>query len=102
VLCAFYWQGISAVRLARGIPPDTVSRFSRTIDGRTAVGVPFSYMGHLVYHAATRFPLGQVVSAPLSTVSQALRRELNAANTAWAVRSYATFLAREPDKSSLL
>jgi len=105
LLCAFCWQRISAVRLARGLPgftPNTVSKFSRTIDGRAAVGVPFSYIGHCVYHATTRLPLGQVVSAPLSTVAQALRRDLSAVNTEWAVRSYATFLAREPDKSSLL
>ncbi|KAI1134068.1 hypothetical protein F5Y05DRAFT_400036 [Hypoxylon sp. FL0543] len=102
VICAFYWQRLSAVRLARGFSADTVTKFSRTIDGRGAVGVPFSYMGHLVYHASVRLAMGQVASAPLSTVAQALRRELHATNTTWAVRSYATFLAREPDKSCLL
>ncbi|KAI0842744.1 hypothetical protein F5Y06DRAFT_291742 [Hypoxylon sp. FL0890] len=102
VICALYWQRLTAVRLARGFSVDTVTKFSRTIDGRGAVGVPFSYMGHLVYHAAVRLSMGQVASLPLSTVAQALRRELNAANTTWGVRSYATFLAREPDRSTLL
>ncbi|KAI1412494.1 hypothetical protein F5Y13DRAFT_180003 [Hypoxylon sp. FL1857] len=102
VICAFYWRCLTTVRLARGFSTDTVTKFSRTIDGRSVVGVPFSYMGHLIYHAAARLTMGQVVSAPLSTVSQKLRRELIAANTTWAVRSYATFLAREPDRSSLL
>ncbi|XXG98167.1 hypothetical protein Hte_004488 [Hypoxylon texense] len=102
VICALYWQRVSAIRLGRGFAQDTVSGFSRAIDGRTAVGVPFTYPGHLVHFATTRFAMGQVVSMPLLTVAQALRRELNAVNTAWAVRSYATFLAREPDKSLLL
>ncbi|KAI1774979.1 hypothetical protein F4818DRAFT_417336 [Hypoxylon cercidicola] len=102
VICALYWQRVSAVRLGRGFAHDTVSRFSRAVDGRTAVGVPFTYLGHLVHFATTRFAMGELVSMPLLTVAQALRRELNAVNTAWAVRSYATFLAREPDKSLLL
>ncbi|KAI1098444.1 hypothetical protein F4804DRAFT_350382 [Jackrogersella minutella] len=102
VICAFYWKRLTAVRLARGLSTNTSTRFSRTIDGRGALGVPFSYIGHLVYHSAARLTMGQVVSMPLSTVAQTLRRELNAANTQWGVRSYATFLAREPDMSSLL
>ncbi|KAI4867404.1 hypothetical protein F4820DRAFT_456966 [Hypoxylon rubiginosum] len=102
MICALYWQRVSAVRIGRGFAQDTMSRFSRAIDGRTAVGVPFTYLGHLVHFATTRFAMGQLISTPLLTVAQALRRELNAVNTAWAVRSYATFLAREPDKSLLL
>lgn len=104
-ICAFCWQRISAVRLARGLPgfaPNTATTFYRAIDGRAAVGVPFSYMGHMVHFAKARLSLRQVVSAPLSNLAQTLRRELNAANTAWGLRSYATFIAREPDKSSLL
>ncbi|EFY84243.1 trichothecene biosynthesis acetyltransferase, putative [Metarhizium acridum CQMa 102] len=45
--------------------------------------------------------MGQVVSLSLSNLAQMLRRELNAANTPWAIRSYATFLSREPDNSRL-
>lgn len=106
VLCAFCWQRISAVRLARGaalgLTRDSISRFGRAIDARMTMGVPLSYMGHMIYHAATYLPYGQVVSAPLATIAQALRRDLNSVNTEWAVRSFATFIAREPDKSTLL
>ena len=105
VICAFCWQRISAVRLTHATPKlthDTVSRFLRAIDGRMVMGVPFSYMGHMVYHASTRLPLGQVVSGPLAHVAQTLRRELNAANTTWGLRSYATVMAHTADKSTLL
>ncbi|KAL2018155.1 hypothetical protein VTK56DRAFT_1231 [Thermocarpiscus australiensis] len=102
IICAFYWQRISACRLARGMAPDTVTKFGRAVDGRGALGVPFTYLGHMVYHCAVYRPLEQVAGQPLSAVAQALRRELAAANTAWAVRSFATFMTREPDKSALL
>jgi trichothecene 3-O-acetyltransferase len=76
--------------------------FTRAIDGRTALGIPSSYMGHLIHHSIVSLPLGQVASSPLSTVAQTLRRALNATKTPWAICSYATFIAREPDKSQLV
>ncbi|KAL8955054.1 MAG: hypothetical protein Q9183_006811 [Haloplaca sp. 2 TL-2023] len=102
ILCAFCWQRISAIRLARGIPANTVVKFTRAIDGRTALGVPSSYMGHFIHHSIVSLPLGQIASSPLPTIAQTLRRALNATNTPWAIRSYATFIAREPDKSQLV
>ncbi|KAI0160956.1 hypothetical protein GGR52DRAFT_582473 [Hypoxylon sp. FL1284] len=102
LICALYWQRVSSGRLEKGIAYDTLSQFSRAIDGRTAVGVPFTYLGHLVHFATTRLAMGSVVSMPLLKLAKAIRRDLNAVNTAWAVRSYATFLAREPDRSQLL
>ncbi|KAK3304872.1 uncharacterized protein B0T15DRAFT_537893 [Chaetomium strumarium] len=102
VLHAFYWQRLCAVRLSRGMSADTVSKMSRAIDGRTALGIPASYMGALVCSAITRLPVGQVASLTLGQTARVLRRELSQANTAWAVRSFATFIAREPDRSLLL
>ncbi|KAL8737334.1 MAG: hypothetical protein Q9181_001790 [Wetmoreana brouardii] len=102
ILCAFCWQRISAVRLARDVAADTIVKFTRAIDGRTALGIPSSYMGHLIHHSIVSLPLGQVASSPLSTVAQTLRRALNATNTSWAIRSYATVIARERDKSQLV
>jgi hypothetical protein len=75
---------------------------TRTIGGRAAVGVPITYMGHLTYFSVSQLPMGQVASLPLSTIAQTLRREFSATNTTWAIRSYATFLAREHDKSRLV
>ncbi|KAF7554211.1 hypothetical protein G7Z17_g3049 [Cylindrodendrum hubeiense] len=102
VLHAFYWQRLCAVRLARGMSADTESKISRAIDGRMALGIPASYMGCHIYTAITRLPLGQVTSLTLPQTAQVLRREFSQANTAWAIRSVATFIAREPDRSMLL
>jgi len=102
ILSAFCWQRITAVRLERGFSPETSTKMTRTIDGRAAVGVPITYMGHLTYFSTSQLPMNQVASLPLSAIAQTLRRDLSAANTTWAIRSYATFLAREPDKSRLV
>lgn len=102
ILHAFYWQRLCAVRLARGMPADTVSKISRAIDGRMALGIPASYMGAHVYTAITRLPMGQVASLTLQQTAQLLRREFSQANTAWALRSFATFIARQPDRSTLM
>ena len=102
VLCAFCWQRISVVRLARGVSADTMVKLTRAIDGRSALGIPSSYLGHLIHHSIARLPLGRVASSPLSSVTHTLRRELKATNTPWAIRSYATVVARELDKSQLV
>ena len=106
MLCAFYWQSLSACRLekgpAEGYAFETVSKFIRTIDARGVMEIPCTYMGHMIYHATVRLPMGRLVKQPLGEVAVALRRELAASNTPWAVRSYATIMSREPDKSTLL
>ena len=104
MLCAFCWQRITAARLARGFSPETQTKVTRAIDARGAVGIPPTYMGHLVYFCGTQLslPMSRVASTSLSTIAQTLRRELNGANTAWAVRSFATFIAREQDRSRLV
>lgn len=101
VICAFCWQRISTVRLGR-MGPETVSKFSRAIDGRIAAGVSFSYMGHMVYHANLRLPIGFIASSTLASIAEKLRHTLDSVNNEWTLRSYATFIAREPDKSNLL
>lgn len=102
ILSAFCWQRITAVRLARGFPPSTPTKMTRTIDARATMGVPLSYMGHLTYFSSSQLAMETLASQPLSTTALTLRRDLSAANTPWAIRSYATFLAREPDRSRLV
>ena len=102
ILSAFCWQRITAIRLARGFSPDTLTKITRAIDGRGAVGVPITYVGHLTYHAVAQLPMNSVVLMSLSAVAQTLRRSLTAANTTWAIRSFATFMAREPDRARLV
>jgi hypothetical protein len=100
-LSAFAWQRISIIRLANGRRPNQISKFGRAVDLRRAVGVPDTYMGQMIGHAATRLSLGEVAAAPLARLACALRRNLEDATTEWAVRSYATFVARH-DKNKLL
>lgn len=102
IISAFCWQRITSARLARGFPPDTITKLVRIIDARAAVGVPITYLGHLTYYSITQLPMRQVTLLPLSAIARILRRELNMANNSWAIRSFATCLAREPDKSRLV
>lgn len=100
-LSAFAWQRISIARLANGRRPEQSSKFGRAVDVRGAVGVPDTYMGQMIGHAATRLLLGEVATAPLARLACALRRTLDDATTEWAVRSYATFVATH-DKDRLM
>ena len=101
-LSAVYWKCLANVRTRNGRSPDAVSKFSRAIDARRAVGVSNEYMGHMVYHAATRMSLKEVQDAPISTIACRLRKDLNDVNNEFSVRSYATFIANEPDKSRIM
>lgn len=101
-LCAFIWQRLTVARARRGVlPPSTRARFGRAIDGRGAVGVSKDYMGDLIHNVTTFLTWEELVSLPLSSIAAHLRRELNKANTAYHVRSFATFVAREMDKSTI-
>ena len=100
-LCAFYWKRLAVVRLRNGQDPDAVSKFSRAIDARTAMGVPMEYMGQMVYQAATRLSFKELVEWPLSAIASRMRKDLNEANNMFSIRSYVTFLADVPDKSTL-
>ncbi|KAF3067395.1 Trichothecene 3-O-acetyltransferase [Daldinia childiae] len=104
-LCAFYWKRLAAVRIANGsVTPSSVSKFSRAIDVRAAVGCPPGYMGQMIHHAITRFSYRDLASPELtlSAIASRLRAELNQSANEWAVRSYATFVAGVADKGQLV
>jgi trichothecene 3-O-acetyltransferase len=101
-LSAFYWKCLAGVRARNGRSPDAVSKFGRAIDSRRAMGVSSEYMGHMVYHAATRMSLRELEEAPVSTIACRLRKDLNDVNNEFSVRSYATYIANEPDKSRVM
>ncbi|GKT67248.1 hypothetical protein ColTof4_13631 [Colletotrichum tofieldiae] len=100
-LCAFMWQRVSAARLRAGVPPDTLSKFSRAIDGRRALGISQEYMGHMIHTNMTRLALGSVAGRPLGLVAADLRRNLVAGTSADVVRSFATLIARTEDRSGI-
>ncbi|RAK90954.1 trichothecene 3-O-acetyltransferase [Aspergillus costaricaensis CBS 115574] len=97
-ISAFFWKKLTMMRQRRNTP-DTRSRFSRAIDGRKVMGVPAEYMGDLVHNVATWLTFGELIDLPLHSIASHLRREMNLANTAYHVRSFATFIAQQPDKS---
>ncbi|KAH8799822.1 hypothetical protein F5884DRAFT_863428 [Xylogone sp. PMI_703] len=100
-LSAFYWKRLSTVRLRSGYEPASVSKFSRAIDARQAMGVPREYMGQLVYFAASFLTLRELGDWTLPAIAGKLRVDLKDVNNAFSVRSYATFLAGVQDKSTL-
>ena len=99
-LSAFLWQRLTMVRSQR-FPPETRSRLSRAIDGRKALQIPPGYMGDVIHNVTTFMTFGEITGSPLSTVASRLRKRLNECNTTYHVRSFATFVAREPDKSTI-
>lgn len=105
-LCAFWWQRLSFIRLARSdntgpLKPDQPSMFSRAIDGRTALNIPPEYIGQMIHTCPTKLPIGEVATRPLGYVAAELRRSLKTYNTTQMVRSFATLIARAEDRSAI-
>ncbi|GAW16642.1 hypothetical protein ANO14919_060770 [Xylariales sp. No.14919] len=99
-ICAFCWKHFIRARSGRH-DPATVSRFGRQIDGRRLAGLPPTYMGAMAYNVTCSMTFRDLAEAPLSTIASHLRKGLNQANTLYNLRSFATFVAREPDKSKI-
>lgn len=99
-ICAFIWKHLITVRRGRH-PPGTLSRFGRQIDGRKLVGLPPDYMGEMAHNMEATMTFQQLAEAPLSTIASHLRKCLNETNNLYHLRSFATFVSREPDKSTI-
>jgi trichothecene 3-O-acetyltransferase len=100
-VCALYWKCLAKARIARGQDPASVSRISRAIDSRAAMKIPMSFMGQLVYSSRSYLAHHELADLPLSTIACVLRKNLNNDNTEHSIRSYATYIAREPNKMKL-
>ncbi|RMZ82140.1 hypothetical protein DV738_g1889, partial [Chaetothyriales sp. CBS 135597] len=100
---AWWWKMISTARLRHNtkLTVATKSKFSRAADGRRVLGLPEEYMGDTVYNISTWLTLGELRDAPLSTIAAALRKRVDEHRSAYHVRSFATFVSREPDKSTI-
>ncbi|KAK3324853.1 trichothecene biosynthesis acetyltransferase [Apodospora peruviana] len=99
-LSAFCWKRLTAAR-ARHFPPDTKSRFSRAIDGRGVLGLSPNYMGDVIHNVPAWLTFKELVDWPISKIASHLRKRLNQVNTAYHVRSFATFISKEADKSTI-
>ncbi|KAI1386653.1 transferase family-domain-containing protein [Hypoxylon trugodes] len=99
-ICAFCWKHFIIARKDR-FPADTTSRYARQIDGRKLIGLPPEYMGEVAHTMSAWMTFQQLAEAPLSTIASYLRKRLNETNNLYHLRSFATFIAREPDKSTI-
>ncbi|KAF2204960.1 hypothetical protein GQ43DRAFT_446384 [Delitschia confertaspora ATCC 74209] len=102
-LSAFIWQRISSVRQKRlQHAPSAFSKFSRALDARRALGIPREYLGQMGYNATCRLTFQELQEQSLGEVALFMRQAVAAVNNEYAVRSWATFVAQEPDKSKIM
>lgn len=101
VVSALYWKCLAQARVANGQDPSAVSKFSRSIDARNAMGISTAYMHQMVYFSPTWLTHQELVDLPLSSIATLLRQNLSEANTEHSIRSYATYIAGVPDKGTL-
>jgi len=98
-LTAFCWQRIASVRHGLRKDPSAQTKLCRAVNARAALKMPREYMGDLVTIAMSRFNMAEITNASLSTVAGTLRMDLRSVNNEQYIRSFATFLANEPDSS---
>lgn len=101
-LSAFCWKRVGTVRLSRRQRPDDFSKFSRALDARRAMQVPKEYMGQMGYNATCRLTFRELEKASLGTIASLLRRTTKGVSNEYSVRSWVTFIANEPDKSTIM
>ncbi|RAL15842.1 putative trichothecene 3-O-acetyltransferase [Aspergillus homomorphus CBS 101889] len=102
-LCAFLWKRLStARRRISPLPPHRLTKFSRAVDARRAMAIPKEYMGQMGFNASTRLSYAVLDALSLGQTAALLRAQVAGANTEYAVRSWATFIAQEPDKSRIM
>lgn len=101
-IIALYWKCLAKFRIKDGVDASRRSRMLRAIDSRGVLKVSHSYMGQLVYYSRTFLTLEELQTLPLSTIACSMRKNLINDNTEFSVRSYATWLSKVPDKSTLI
>ena len=101
-LSAFLWKRLAAVRFQRRGNPDEFTKLSRALDARRAMGIPKEYMGQMGYNATCRVRFGDLDQMSLGATAATLRNKVKEVNTEHSVRSWATFISQEPDKSTIM
>ncbi|RAO67540.1 uncharacterized protein BHQ10_003552 [Talaromyces amestolkiae] len=99
-LSALCWKHFTLAR-AHKFSLQTKSRFARAVDGRAALKISKDYMGDVIHNVSTFLTFEQLTTWSLSRIASHLRKHLNAKNTAYHIRSFATFIAKTPDKSTI-
>ncbi|CAL5869084.1 uncharacterized protein PFLUO_LOCUS3312 [Penicillium psychrofluorescens] len=99
-LSAFVWKRLSAVRLHLYNKPDAVTGFSRAVDCRRTLGVPAEYMGQLAVKTFSTMTLRNIEGSSLDIVAAHLRKDLQKIRDQNFLRSLATLIDSESDKST--
>lgn len=103
VITAFVWRVMTRARFP-SLPSETKgSLLLRATNGRRILDPPVSssYLGNIITCSCNRFPVKTLIEAPLSEIAQAVRKETNRI-TDNHVRSFATLIEKEPDRSKLV
>ncbi|PTU22072.1 hypothetical protein P175DRAFT_0434688 [Aspergillus ochraceoroseus IBT 24754] len=107
-LTAFCWQRIALIRFQTSSGPDNdeeeeekTSQLTRATDLRRAMNLSPAYMGHMVRTANLRLPVSLITRSSLSNLASRLRVCVQEHTTPYAVRAYASLIARETDKSRI-
>lgn len=100
-LTAFIWQRITAIRLSRLGTPHAISRISRAVDFRRTMNLSPAYLGHMVRISFLRLSFSDIVDFSLSRLSSLLRKSVLDITSPYALRSYVTYIANEPDKANI-
>ncbi|KAB8226755.1 hypothetical protein BDV33DRAFT_227099 [Aspergillus novoparasiticus] len=100
-ITAFCWQRITAIRLRKLKTPTAFSKLSRAVDFRRIMRLTPAYLGHMVRVCNTRLTFEDIVESSLSRLASLLRKDVQEISNEYALRSYVTFIANEPDKSDI-
>lgn len=99
-LSAFIWKRLSSVRIALGQKPDAMAGFSRTLDCRHTLYAPIEYMGNVVMKTYSTMMLDELNRSSLAAIAAQLRSDVRKIRCRHLLRSLATALAEEPDKTT--
>ncbi|KAI4251009.1 MAG: hypothetical protein LQ352_005127 [Teloschistes flavicans] len=104
ILTAFVWQAMTRARFP-SLPSDPAkgSLLLRAINGRRILDPPISssYLGNIITCSFNKIPIERLIEAPLSDIAQVIRKETNRINDNH-IRSFATLIEKEPDRSKLV
>ncbi|KAJ5704486.1 hypothetical protein N7536_000175 [Penicillium majusculum] len=99
-LSAFIWKRLSAVRMGLGQKADAMTGFSRTLDCGRTLDAPVEYMGNVVIKTYSTMILDEVNSSSMAAVAAQLRSDVRKIRDRHLLRSLATIIAEEPDKTT--
>ncbi|KAK9318785.1 transferase family-domain-containing protein [Lipomyces orientalis] len=100
-LSAFIWKRLSVHRLHLGQLRTASTIFSRAVDCRRSLGVPKEYMGNMAIKCFSKMTFHSISDAPLAVIAAQLREDVQNARDTYNLRSLATFINEEPDKTTI-